>query len=220
MRHLLQCRHGIPISGWTKRSVWEDFHAFLARSSAACALRRGGGVGLRDDRCRCPRRSRRKLRQPRLANLLRAAVDDDIAGRAADRAQHDAAGAAGRRVRATPADIVAHGRLLQSAGLSRRPVHRFPGRRLARHAVRPWFPGRPRRLRLDARPIAADRPHRDRRLSGVDVVAAPQPARARQRPGIARLRLRRRASADGVRWRRSRVACARIRHRRSRAHAG
>src|SRR5215467_5383764 len=80
MRHLLQCRHGIPIFGWTKRSVWEDFHAFLARSSAACALRRGGGVGLRDDRCRCPRRSRRELRQPRLANLLGAAVDDDVAG--------------------------------------------------------------------------------------------------------------------------------------------
>src|SRR5437879_4096830 len=96
MRHLLQCRPGIPIFGWTKRSVWEDFHAFLARSSAACALRRGGGVGLRDDRCRCPRRSRRKLRQPRLANLLRAAVDDDVARRAADGAQHDAAGAAGR----------------------------------------------------------------------------------------------------------------------------
>src|SRR5258707_11724195 len=83
MRHLLQCRHGIPIFGWTKRSVWEDFHAFLARSSAACALRRGGGAGLRDDRCRCPRRSRRKLRQSRLAKLLRAALDDDLARRAA-----------------------------------------------------------------------------------------------------------------------------------------
>jgi predicted lipid-binding transport protein (Tim44 family) len=32
----------------------------------------------------------------------------------------------------------------------------------------------------------------------VDVVAAPQPARARQRPGIARLRIRRHPSADGV----------------------
>src|SRR5262249_54856330 len=86
------------------------------RSSAACALRRGGGVGLRDDRCRCPRRSRRKFRQPRLANFFRAAVDDDIAGRAADRAKHDAARPARRYGRTKPARIVAHGRLLQSAG--------------------------------------------------------------------------------------------------------
>src|SRR5262249_9255855 len=72
MRHLLQCRHGIPIFGWNQTVFLGGPHAFLARSSVACALRRGGGVGLRDDRCRCPRRARRELPPPRPRNPFRA----------------------------------------------------------------------------------------------------------------------------------------------------
>src|SRR5262245_30370643 len=81
---------GYQYLGGPNGSFWEDFHAFLARSSATCALRRGGGVGLRDDRCRCPRRPWRKLRQPRLANLFGAAIGDSVAGRAPDRLPHGA----------------------------------------------------------------------------------------------------------------------------------
>src|SRR5262249_31667327 len=102
MRHLLQYRHGIPIFGWNQTVFLGGLHAFLARSSAACALCRGGGVGLRDDRRRCPRRARDELRQPRLADLLGAAVDGDIAGRAAHRAPHDAAGSPRPPVPPTP----------------------------------------------------------------------------------------------------------------------
>ena len=58
----------------------------------------------------------------------------------------------------------------------------LPRRRPARHAVRPWPLRRARRLRLDARPHAADRHRRADRLSAVDVVAAPQPAGAGERP--------------------------------------
>src|SRR5262249_46994307 len=72
MRHLFQCRQGIPISRWNQTVFLGGLHAFFARSSAACALRRGGGVGIRDDGCRFPRRARRWLWEAPLADPLGA----------------------------------------------------------------------------------------------------------------------------------------------------
>ena len=121
-------------------------------------------------------------------------------------------------------------RPVRPSGLHGRPVRRLPRRRPARHAVRTRPHRRSRRRGFDARPAAADRHHRDRRLSAVDLVAAPQPAGAGERPDAAQLRPRqprRFAVADGLRrpgkrlWRREcrctgRACC---RHRRSRPDA-
>src|SRR4029453_6318088 len=57
-------------------------HVSFALSSAACALRLGGGVGVRRDPSRRTRGSRRELRQPRLTDLLFAPVHGDLPGRA------------------------------------------------------------------------------------------------------------------------------------------
>ena len=158
-------------------------------SSAAGALRHGGDVGVRRDRCRCPRRARRQLRQPRLADLFGAAVDGDLAGRATDGAQHDAAGPARQRVAQRRAAANRRSAAASSTGRASSaacsPASSAPACSACCSATASMggLGGFASMLGLMLQ-IGIIAHHR---LSAVDVVAAPQPAGAGQRSRLARL---------------------------------
>ena len=152
------------------RGFWEDRHAVSLPSACRDA---GSGCCARADRelRRCPSEQRR---QPRLA-YSGAAPDADYA-RHARPIERTMTQPGATTLRSPVLRRRRPGGLFNRPGIPRRSRGRLPRCGPARTAVRRRPRRRARRLCVDLRPGAADRPHRDCRLPAVDLVAAAQPA--------------------------------------------